>query len=616
MKSLMHLWQEVLQDLGDQCHVSTDRDLQTALSRVKHEGEKFLTVSLPLFGKDFERSLDEGRIADGAFVGWAKTKSRLNPDSPRTPRFLVGFMQLVFDVDSGWLLEEPDIDAIFAIRQLTLMNAKLLKLPDKALIEKAIEGYIECEQELRRLQHEISSSLLEEFRKASLVLFGGVLQQVDEDVYHCRITPNHGPGATADRLRGNEKFDQFEWPERLDEIFPFGEYIVANPRHHMDVLPRVRFLEPGEERPVRVVPVPKTATTARIIAMEPTCMQYVQQGLMARFVEYLESRNTPKGLNPAFGMVGFEDQVPNQNMARIGSEDGSLATLDLSEASDRVTLLLVQTLTATFPHLRRGLEACRSTHADVPGHGVLRLVKFASMGSAVTFPVEAMVFLTVAVMGIAKQLNQPVSPGLLRDLEDSVRIYGDDIIVPVESVPEVILLLETFGFKVNKRKSFWTGKFRESCGREFYDGQAVSIAKVRRELPTSLHAVEEIISTVSLRNQFYELGLWRTARWLDDLLESVLNGHYPIVTEESPVLGRVSVSFGYETQRMHPTLHSPLVKGFVPKSKSPVNPLDGHGALLKCLLKQGDEPFADSEHLHRSGRPRAVSMKLGWFLPY
>jgi hypothetical protein len=618
LKSLMHLWQEVLTDVGAWCHVSTARDLQYFLARTKNEGEAFLTTSLPVYGKDFERSLDQGRILDDGWVGWKRVKTDSVVERLGRPLFLGGFLDLVFSADTGRLLEEPDVDAIFAIRQLTLMCAKLSELPSERLVRKAVDGYIECEKEVRAWEAQVPSSLLEEFRKASLILWGGVMQEVDEDVYHERVTPNHGPGATADSLHGNQKFQQIEWPNRLDEVFPFGKYIVTNERYHFVVLSGVRFLEPGEERPVKVTPVPKTATAARIISIEPTCMQYVQQGLMEKFVSYSESRlinGDHRKVNHGYGLIGFTDQVPNQYLARVGSEDQSLATLDLSEASDRVSNLLVETMTATFPNLRRGLQASRSTHADVPGHGVIRLAKFASMGSAVTFPVEAMVFSTLVMMGIADSLNRQVSPALVRELEDQVRVYGDDIIVPTDSVECVIDRLETFGFKVNLRKSFWTGKFRESCGREYYDGASVSIAKVRRRFPCSRKDVEEILSTVSLRNQLYMLGLWRATRFLDDILEECLNGFYPLVTEESPVLGRLS-ALGYEYSRMHPGLHAPLVRGYVVSARPPANAIDDHSALLKCLLKQGSEPFADSRHLQRSGRPRAVSIKLGWRSPF
>jgi hypothetical protein len=313
-------------------------------------------------------------------------------------------------------------------------------------------------------------------------------------------------------------------------------------------------------------------------------------------------------------------------MARAGSLDGSLATLDLSEASDRVSNVLVETMLENHPHLAEAIDACRSRYALV-GDTTVYLHKFASMGSALTFPIEAMVFMTVVLIGITRARRTPPTRMLHKELKGKVRVYGDDIIVPADCVDSVIRALETFGFKVNEHKSFWNGQFRESCGKEYFAGQDVSIVKVRQDLPNTRKDVSQIVSTVSTRNQFYGLGMWRTARFLDEMLAPCLGFNYPLVDETSAVLGRVSVPFGYETQRMHPHTHSPLVRGFVVHSQSPINRAIGVSALHKVLLSKArassedgvlasDLPVADEKHLERSGRPEYVDIKLRWSSPF
>jgi hypothetical protein len=619
-EELLQLWHVVLVELGTRCDcaINTTLDWETVQRRSTHEGESFLTISLPAFGKDFEKSLDQGGISTDLFRGWVKFPSK--ESGPLVPRFLSGFVTRVFDRRTGRLLDEPDPEAVLAVRQLTLMCGKVLIPCSDARYKAAMDRFVECEQEIRTSDAQMPIHLLDEFRDASSVLYAGVMQQVDEDVYYGRIIPKHGPGATADRIKGNLKFEQTEWTNRLDRVFPFGEFLASNPRYHFDVLSRVNFLEPGAERPVRVVAVPKTLKTPRIIAIEPVCMQYVQQGLMDRFVTYLESEviQTTKGVpvhNSGYGYVGFSDQKPNQLMAREGSLTGALATLDLSEASDRVSNQLVRVMFERFPNLAEGVDACRSRKADVDGHGVIRLAKFASMGSALTFPIEAMVFSTIVMMGVAKVLNKPVDRELCEEFRGQVRVYGDDIIVPKAYAVSVSQLLEAFGFRVNRGKSFWTGEFRESCGKEYFRGHDVSVVRVRRALPTALTHEAEIISTVSLRNQFYQLGLWETTKWLDRRLDKVLKGLYPTVAETSQVLGRVSV-LGYETHSMCPKLHAPLVRGYVVDEVIPDSEINDHAALLKCLLKQSEEPFADAKHLLRGGRPVAVNIKLRKASPF
>jgi hypothetical protein len=598
VKSLTLLWQLVLDELGTLCHTSTIHDYKTAMNRSKHEGSSFYTITLPAFGSDFQKSLDEERVDPTLFTGF-RFRGGL-------PLFLGGFLDRVFDRGTGRLLDEPCIDSIYAIRQLTLMFSKILLPCSDRREQAAIQQYIKCEQEIRISEQNTPRELLSEFKRMSLMLFGDVLSNLDKDVYEGAIIPKHGPGATADRTRGNAKYDQQEWPERFDEYFPYGEFAIPNWRYRY-LLDQTVFLEPGAERPVRVITVPKTLKTPRIIAIEPTCMQYAQQGIMEMLVDYITHDRIVGNI------VGFDDQENNHLLAQKGSLTGAFATLDLSEASDRVSNQHVRLMLSNHPHLLGAVDACRSRKADVNGK-TIRLSKFASMGSALTFPIEAMVFTTLVFVGIQRALNRPLTRNHLYQLRDKVRVYGDDLIIPKDSVYSVIEVLEAFGSRVNIDKSFWNGKFRESCGREYYSGEDVSIVRCRRMLPTSRRDVPEVISLVSMRNQFYFAGLWRVASELDRVIVGLLK-HFPTVHPSSPLLGRHTL-LEYETTRMDSDTHSPLVKGYCVKSKPPVSIASGEGALLKWFLKRGEEPIADRNHLERFGRPDAVDIKLRWTQPF
>jgi hypothetical protein len=419
--------------------------------------------------------------------------------------------------------------------------------------------------------------------------------------------PKHGPGSTAEGILGNKKYYQSEWTERLQEFFPMELNLIPNYRYIEDVS-AVTVLEPGNERPVRVVHVPKTLDKPRIIAMEPVAMQYVQQALLEACVSEMEKDE----LISSF--ISLEDQTPNQRMALEGSRDGSLATLDLSEASDRVSNQLVIAGMSRWPHLSGAVQACRSTKADVPGFGVLPLAKFASMGSALCFPVECMVFLTIIFVGIENALSRPLSRREMKSYTGKVRVYGDDLVVPVEFVPFVIDALESYGFKVNDRKSFWTGMFRESCGKDYYAGEDVTVFKLRQSIPQSRRNAAEIAGLVAFRNHAYKAGYWKTVKICDQWLESLLR-HFPAVAETSPALGKTSF-LGYAEEKVHRTLHKPLVKAWKIRTRLRHNPIDGVQALLKWFLKRGDEPFADKRHLERSGRPDVVSIELGMVAPF
>ena len=601
MKSLISLWNILAQEMASRCSTSTTMDINTVQGRCEHEGISFLTITLPSFGKDFQFCLDQGMIVPESFLPFRKTGSCL-------PSFLRGFTEQVFHLDNGILKDKPDIESIYAIRQLTLLFSKI-EIPCTPEREhRAMSDYVLCDKEVGRNDSVLDSSHVDELSRMGQLLFGPVFSRVDRDIYTESIVPKHGPGATADKLSSNGKYRTQYWTERLEEVFHVGDFLSPSPRFHTEEwYDAIDHLEPGAEMPSRVISVPKTQKAPRIIAIEPSTVQYVQQGILESL-----TRATNSDLIGEF--ISSEDQTPNQRLAQQGSV-GHLATLDLSEASDRVSLLHVKSITSGNPLFQRAILACRSTHAAVPRHGIIPLSKFASMGSALCFPLEAMVFLSIIFLAIERERGYHLTNRHeIQRFVGQVRVYGDDIIVPVDIVHTVIDLLEHFGARVNRRKSFWTGRFRESCGKDYYEGHDVSIVKFRHMFPSSRQQVAETISLVSFRNQLYLAGCWDTCKWLDEKLRKLLR-YFPCIESTSSALGRVSF-LGYSPEKEHEYLHVPLVKACVVSSRSPQDTLDDRFALLKYFLKRSDSPRFDEGHLERAGRPRTAYIKTRWVTPY
>lgn len=194
----------------------------------------------------------------------------------------------------------------------------------------------------------------------------------------------------------------------------------------------------------KVTVVPKNAKTDRVIAIEPRWNVFFQKG----FGSMLRRCLTRSGQN-------LDDQSLNQRLAQEGSASGRYATIDLSSASDCVSLELVrELLPEKLCHL---LELCRSPRAFYEGTWHLN-EKFSSMGNGYTFELESLIFLSV-VRSICG---------------DDVSVYGDDIIVPSSFSQEVIESLRMLGFQPNSEKTFSTGPFRESCGGDFFNGVNVT----------------------------------------------------------------------------------------------------------------------------------------------
>lgn len=599
MKSLVSYVSKVLADAQTWCRVSTHRDLRTITDRVEHEGLSFLTITLPSFGQSFEQAIEHGSICSSSFPGFAL-------DRRGFPRFLGGLLCRVFDSGTGRLLDEPSADAIFFVRQVCYLFKKLELDCSPSRKRKAIEAYVQCDTEVGEWHDNVDSRLIDDFRTAAGLLFGTSLAALGRKVRELQHVPKHGPGATAEKLSANGRFTQREWTDRLQADFPFDLFGIPS-WNFVEHIGEVDFREPGRERPSRVVLVPKTLKTPRVIAIEPACMQYAQQSLLEILVPELESTKYS-------GALGFTDQTINQRLACEASLDLSCSTLDLSEASDRVSNQLALALLSSDPTFSGAVQACRSTRADVFGQ-VVNLNKFASMGSALCFPIEAMVFLTILRLADCKRLG--VLPGSRKGLRvflRSVRVYGDDIIIPVDLTQLALQHLEAYGLKVNKHKSFWKSNFRESCGGDYFNGVPVKPVYLRElpEMATPQSKRASLVSLISSRNQLYKLGLWETCKFLDEKIGTLVP--FPIVEDTSPISGRSSF-LPWEGLRDCPTLHRPLVKGLILRPRPPVDELDGFGALLKFFLKRGDEP-RDRNHLLKYGRPRSADTKIAWSTPY
>jgi len=620
MKSLTDLWRELAIELASWCHTSATNDYKKLVRRVESEGLSFLTITLPSFGKNFEYCLDKGRVDDCDFSGFRKKRG--------LPLFLEGFLRQIFDVSTGVLLAQPSHDSIFAVRQLTLVFGKINVACSDGRTRFAFESYVKCEQDLS--SWETSNSFDDSsFERISQLLFADVFAKMDQIIFDGDLIPRHGPGQTADRVSGNQKYDLLQWSERLEELFPFGEYALPNWRYYYRY-DDIEILEPGAEIPVRVIAVPKTLSTPRIIAMEPAHVQYMQQAVLIPLIQNLEAKvvegNTRDNLSSYF--LGFTDQDPNRDLACRGSKGDDLATLDLSEASDRVHILHVEAMMRRFPSFWKAILATRSTKAEILPLGIQlnSLRKFASMGSALCFPVEAMVFLTAVFLGIEEMQGHLLTRKEILSYVGKVRVYGDDIIIPIGSVPYVSSVLARLGFKINTSKSFWTGKFRESCGGDYYDGTDVTPVRLRHMLPSSRSDIEELQSLVAFRNLLYWRGLWNTTSWLDNKIRSRnLLRHFPIVQSTAPCLGRQSV-LPYEAERIDDYLHAPRVRAWVVKSTIPASEASGVGSLIKCLLslvrREPDDlsvifpDTVDNRHLQFAGRPSAVDIKLKWSAPF
>lgn len=143
------------------------------------------------------------------------------------------------------------------------------------------------------------------------------------------------------------------------------------------------------------------------------------------------------------------DQLALTHRIRIKDVD-SIATIDLKNASDRISLDLCRFLLPR--RILKHIETSRSSM--VLGYdGDYHLTKkVSSMGNGFTFEL-----MTLILTCLCKQLDAQAT------------VFGDDIIIERSKASRLIALLENVGLIVNLDKSFIDGPFREICGANYHN---------------------------------------------------------------------------------------------------------------------------------------------------
>lgn len=268
-----------------------------------------------------------------------------------------------------------------------------------------------------------------------------------------------GPGATTrlSRVQADAAYKYSGIPEStLDNLTAAQCAIQAN---------SIWFEHTDEIRIVggsKITTVPKNSKTDRVICIEPDMNIYIQKGLG----RVIRNRLMRWGID-------LNDQSINQEMARLASIRGFLATIDLSAASDTISYELVRLLLP--PDWFAALELCRSPEGVLPCGDKVTFHKFSSMGNGYTFELESLLFFAMCLA-----VCDAFDPGA----EKYVSVYGDDIIIPCSVAPHLVDFFSECGFTVNQKKSFVEGPFRESCGKHYFLGVDVSPFYVRRPVDT------------------------------------------------------------------------------------------------------------------------------------
>lgn len=362
----------------------------------------------------------------------------------------------------------------FAAISFLRKNSSLQTTFDRRAV--ALEAFKEAENQCKVVNGRLKNPVSSEFLKPEdVAVLHALPRKIDKilgsfDIDRVLDMSSWGPGSTlsinGSGVSSSHKFD-LECDITRDAYDLFGPVMKA-------AYPLWENLhKPQFQVGNKIVTVPKNAKTDRTIAIEPGLNTWIQLGI-------------GRAVRRRLRLAGYnlDSDLKNQRGAYVGSIDGSLATVDFKAASDTISVELVKFLLP--PLWFEVLDAARS-HFYTLDKVIHRSEKFSTMGNGFTFELESLIFLVVA-LAICQE----------NDVDDShVSIFGDDLVLPVECIPQLTRICSHLGFTINNQKSFSTGSFRESCGSYYFAGLDVKPIFLKKDL-TSVKDIFRLANSVRL----------------------------------------------------------------------------------------------------------------------
>lgn len=496
--------------------LSSEKDYEYVSNSFKREGIRFLTSTLPELRKAIDLSFETGHLVTP--IAFRKKKGS------QLPLFLFSHFERIYELD-GSFRTTPHIGRLKHVRQVLEAFYKLEVPYSKALQGETVQRFVNNERYITSYLSD-SGALFGSPSARELVSGAALLCRYVFDGFDPKdILPGNGPGRLATGELGDEKWLHTVRVAEIDQEYPAWKYTYHTPNMLVDLKDEYKNLKRMPFGTSKVKLVPKDSRGPRIITMEPHSYMWIQQGLRARLYDWLENR-----CSLTKGRVNFTDQSVNQWLAQSSSLNGEWATLDMKDASDLLSVELVKQVFRLKPRMLRCLLAARTHETLLPNGVSMGLKKFAGMGSATTFPIEAFSFWAICCSCIASQLG--IS---LREATSFAYIYGDDIIVPTDLAEDVMAALESTGLIVNRAKSYYKGRFRESCGVDAYLSVDITPIRFKKLYPASLSDGESFEAWCSYANSFRHRGYTELSESIFKDLETIFGRiPYGIATSSFP----------------------------------------------------------------------------------
>lgn len=337
-----------------------------------------------------------------------------------------------------------------------------------------------------------------------------------------------GPGAGVG-ARGNDFYSKmFSSPltcTRSDLYKSYRRYIEQFPTWNgADLMRQNKYGDCLIVEGNRLNFVPKNDKISRTICVEPTLNMFYQLGFGSILEERLQDR---------YGISMTDQPFKNRDLARLGSLTGRLSTIDLSSASDSMSLSMLRS--ALPRDFFSWLIRLRSRTTTLPSGVPLEMHMVSTMGNGFTFPLQTVLFSCVVdacarACGVSLYYPRGNDSG-------NFGVFGDDIICPSEITRHVLRLLNILGFQINAAKTFVEGPFRESCGEDYFRGVNIRGVYVKR-----LSTQQDRYAVINQLNLFSTRTGIRLSRVVQRLLRSVR--YNPVPRYESDDAG-IRVPFDF-----------------------------------------------------------------------
>jgi len=525
------------------------QDLEPSLKmvqdRTRSRGVVELLVLLPKAGKHLDKCLSGGELDLSNYPSELPTRAQF--PILFGPLYRRIFLNNLHESSSFPILAEEDIsNEIFFLRTLLYMY-KSVEVPcPTENIEKAVKAFSDIDVGLRNPSiiwdspdfFDITvgragslsftdSVLIGSDSYRALALMKNLDKVADILVSHMpmidtlSLLPRHGPGAVADARSDQDKYLLPNWSKSSHRIFP-REYFAYSTEEWAASDPHYEITESYNQLG-KLTAVPKDYTKPRLITVEPTSHQFLQQGLLRWF-----RTNLPRPLRHC---ISFRSQDPSRDSARRASIRGSgMATVDLSSASDRMSLWAVERAFKRTDILSH-LQGCRTStifDGTKPNSsmGELVLRKFAGQGSAVTFPIQSILYAICCITAVLTYDGSRITTRNITKAAKKVRVFGDDIVIPCTALPDLSLIFNKLQLKINSEKTHWRGCFRESCGGDYFRG--VDVTPFYLKTLFQVNTIAEICSTVDVSNNAYIKGLWNLSTLLSSRIPAKYSRMIPV----------------------------------------------------------------------------------------